>query len=244
MSQNLCGKWYVYRYNLEVSTVLKAPETTLEISGQTPDGCLARFDLSGWTEPVEVAMIAEDNHWRSQEEGSFGFLDVRWVRVEHGYEEPIVLLGQVINQDEGSFPLSRDFFVAVRSRRTHQVPDRMVHHFGGSYLMPFSRKDPSTTWPDDDHPGIDLDLCNDKPVIRINGTTYEIEFQTRYQGGLRIEGKNPDAAEEVNDRVVLWILPGAEPGQPGYLLATGYHEYKKQSDSGADPGCHRGLQLC
>jgi len=246
MSQELFGKWYVYRYKLDAApAVLKAPETTLEVSGQTQGGCLARFELSDWTEPVEVAMETDEKgyNWRSKAEGSCAFLDVRWVRVEHSDKEPAVLQGQIVNKDDGSSSLpARDFFVAVRSRRTHPLPELSDEplHFAGAYLTPFLPNEPSDTWDDPDHQGGSLD----KSVIRFGRDTFAITALLRYNGGLKITGTNKKAAAHVTDEVTLWILPAAEPGQSGRLLAIGYHQYQEETASGADPHCHTGTGVC
>ena len=272
MSQDLLGKWYVYRYNPSEhpshdpdiqfttdDTVLKAPETTLEISQQTTRGCLARFELRGRAEPVELEMIADDRtgDWCSPKGGSLNF---RWARIERGGEEPLILAGEVNNRDVPNY-VERDFFVAVRSRRTYRLRDEAAYQFGGAYRVPSVVGEHSKKWPDDDLPGVDLVLlmakaqagkkieAEDKDEIRIGGNTYALTGSvgsgcTRFQGGFVIKGSIKGNAEpDYKDTIGLWVLPVAKPGQIEHLLAVGYHQYQERSDVGADESCHGLLEL-
>lgn len=245
MSSELFGKWYVYRYYdaTILKPVLKAAETTLEISGQTETCCLARFEVGGWTEPVEIEMTADETGgWQSNPKGSFGFFEVRWTRVEPGGQESAMLMGRVINKEE--WLTSRDFFVAVRSRRMYQLPELPFRfRFGGAYLTPF--EEDSTSKKLDD--GIELDLDQDlsrtsKRTIELWDTIYELDWPKRFQGGFEIVGKDPEAIG--TDRIVLWLLPAAAPEQPGPLLAIGFNEYHQDAPSGPRPSCEFHLHLC
>jgi hypothetical protein len=237
MSQELYGKWYVYRCSLG-DPVLKAPETTLEITGQTSAGCLARFELSGWAEPVEVEMVfSEDGDcdWRSKEGGRFDYLDFRWARIEHEeYEEPALLMGQVLDKDN---PLTlRDFFIAVRSRRTNRLPDQQNYQLGRIYYTPYGRSEPSREW----HSGLKLRLSKEESEIEFADSIYKGRGD-RYQGGLLLDGRNTDGGDY---RIKMWVLPVLEPGKLGHLLAIGYHESHGGLSAASNPHCQGGTGVC
>jgi hypothetical protein len=247
MTPDLFGKWYVYGYNPSEKPVLKAPETTLEISRQTKAGCLARCELSGWAEPVDIEMVAGSTGvWQTKEGGSFGFLDLRWNCIEQGDEDPAVLVGQVTDQNGDAVP-PHDYFVAVRSRRTHRLPKQTMYHFQGAYSTLFEENPPSIKWSDNDSQGIHLDLRTDvTQAIRIGSSVYDLTSPpTPYKGGLKILGKRRGVDEVVTvDEVALWILPVAEPGQSDCLLAIGLNAYHVVTASGVNPLCQSPLHLC
>jgi len=231
MSQELYGKWYVYRYSL-VNPVLKAFETTLEISRQTKLGCLARFELSEWTEPAEIEMIADETGgWYSNEEGSFGFLDFRWTRVE--LDDENVLMGQVFDKDKPQG--FRDFFVAARSRRTKRLPEQAVYEFGGAYYTPFNRSEPMEAWGQQ----ISVHLGETGNLIQIDSITYDIDSIERNHGGLVVAAVlHPQKPDEPEHSLALWILPVAESGD---LLATGFYNTHLDVESGSsEPECQGG----
>jgi len=237
MNQELFGKWYVYRYNL-ATPVLKAPETSLEIT-EVNGVCRARFELKGQSQPVEIAMTriadpsgggtdAETSDWH----GENGSIDFRWAVVEAG-----VLTGQAFYKSNPG--KRRDFFVAVRTRRTNRLPDESVYTFGEAHSTPLQQSERSTGKPDD----IFIHLGEKK--IRFDGKIYTMKARPQgYNRGLKVTGQYPPVGQPVQS-VCLWILPVVDPKQSGCLLATGFYEYHQEYNTGASrPECQRGLQLC
>jgi hypothetical protein len=222
MSQELSGTWYVYRYNL-ATPVLKGPETLLNIAGED-NTCRVRFRLKGQSQPVELTMTRTPDADASDWHGDVGTIDFQWAQVEPG-----MLAGQVF--DRSSPGKNRDFFVAVRTRRTGQLPGNEVYTFDESYSTPFQR-------PSGKDRGFTVHL--DKREIRFHGTIYKVEANPEtYKGGLKLTGWHRDH-DLPKEALRLWILPVDETGS---LLATGYqgsHLRSRIIFSGSRPECQTG----
>lgn len=245
MSQapNLYGTWRVYRYNLS-RHVLKAPETTLEITKPEPPQqaavtCLARFELRGNGGKVEILMdkvetskaeTAQDlaGHetkavtWFGEKEN----FDFRWDLFADG-----VLVGYAADR---SNPGSYDTFVAVKSPQTSPAPvkeadKRASYHFERSYLTPLVRTRPSGTGG-----GVSIVLPGPgeaaAKVIKFDGNEYRIRKDRPYgpTGGRKlITDLTPIPGEEGLQQLVLWLLPIDGAGHP---LVIGCHFHHHSSE--------------
>lgn len=243
--------WYVYRYSLS-GPVLKSPETELRLTSGD-DAELALFALSGQTRPVEVRMVADPEtgasrgEWRKNARQSFEF---QWVRLGEG--ESTMLLGIASPKRQVA---KRDFFVAIRSRRTVSLsPDRAPYDLRETFLTPLigkallrggnlaiDRARRRILWRDPPpfsaEPAGAMTALGAGPAAE---TSFEIEDLSAYERGFKVAGRNQQGIE-----LRLWVLP---VDSTGALLATGYlhHQGLRESlrSELGDPRCTLGLHGC
>ena len=215
MSQDLIGKWYVYRHNVS-RHVLKATVTELEIEPpQPPDEeeftCLANFELSGFDYPVPVLMDrAEPGNTGDQEAttvtwfGEKESFDFRWDRHD---DLPDALVGYAADR---LHPGSRDAFVAVKSQSTGPLNMPDPYHFQYTYVTPLARTRPSTK------KNTGVSIFRNGMSITFGGTHYDILEDEPLPQGRRFSAETPDHLQQLR----LWVLPvdGSER-----LFAIGYH---------------------
>ena len=228
MSQKpVSGTWYAYRYNVS-RDVLKSSETTLTI-GQVQTGSRqVHFELSGWGHPIETKMINDPTTqaWH----GEFDSLDFRWSRVECDGKD--ILIGHVLDRANDT---SRDFFVAVRSKRTQSLPEKDLYTFENAYVTPTLRCEPLMK-----KANVSIDMV--KGQISFEKRDYSIIHSVSCEGGLRL------IAETVGPigfrRIGLWLLPIHETD---HLLATGffYHmAFGGHTSRPTSPECNFCIVLC
>lgn len=223
MNEDLFGEWYVYRYN-SARHVLKAPETKLEIKelngqedGHEEEDFGACFELSGLEEKIAVEMIFDPRteSWFGED----GSIDFRLERTENS--GIVMLIGHATDRMNAA---NRDYFLAVRSRREHELPwppqFPKTYQFGPSYEGFLEKKKrvqigggASITVRSVDEKG------NADGMITFNGETYPLDKVMLFERGVKFAGWYEEETGYPR-KIWLWLLPLDDTNR---LLATGYY---------------------